>query len=70
MTEWRLVCQLSRLSAGGGFTAVLDGEPLVVRRAVDGTLHAVSGAPGTARVHDVRIQHGIVEVALHGLVAS
>lgn len=68
MTDWRLVCPVSRLSVGGGLTALLDGQPVRVRRAADGSLHAVSGHPGAVRRHAVRVQHGVVEVALRGLV--
>lgn len=70
MREWRLVCPLSRLPVGRGVTALLDGEQVLVRRAQDGTLRADSVQLGDEREHDVRVQQGIVEVALRARVIA
>lgn len=64
--DWRLVCPLSRLPVGGSVTALLGGAQVRVRRAQDGTVQAGSTQPGELLEHDVRVQHGIVEVALPG----
>lgn len=61
------MCPLSRLPNGRGVTALLDGEQVLVRRGDDGSLRAASNQPGEALEHDVRVRHGIVEVALPGI---